>query len=91
MSDAVRDNKAEQRFELGAGDHLAVANYRLAPGVMTFTHTEVPEELQGRGIASKLIRGALEGARAQGVKVVSRCSFVSAYLQRHPEFNDLVS
>ena len=90
MPDAVIDNEAQHRFEIGDGDDIAVANYHLAPGVITFTHTEVPEALQGRGIASRLIRGALEAAQAKGLKVVSRCSFVSAYLARHPEFNDLV-
>ena len=90
MPDAVRDNKAQHRFEMDAGGEIAVAYYRLAPGVITFTHTEVPAALQGRGIGSRLVRGALEAARAEDLKVVPRCSFVSAYLARHPEFNDLV-
>ena len=68
----------------------AVAYYRLEPGVITFTHTEVPAALWGQGIGSRLIRGALEAARADGLKVVARCSFVSAYLRKHPEFNDMV-
>ena len=90
MPDAVRDNKAQHRFEMAAGGEMAVANYRLAPGVITFTHTEVPEALWGRGIGSQLIPGALQAARAERLKVVPRCSFVSAYLPKHPEFNDLV-
>lgn len=90
MPDAIRDNKDQRRFEMDAGGDIAVAYYTLAPGVMTFTHTEVPEALQGRGIGSRLVRGTLEAARAQGLKIVPRCSFVSAYLSRHPEFNDLV-
>jgi len=89
MPDAIRDNKAEHRFELTAGDDMAIANYRREPGVLTLTHTEVPAALQGRGIASQLVRGVLEIARAEGLKVVPRCSFVSAYMARHPEFNDL--
>ena len=90
MPDAVRDNKAQQRFELRAGDDTAVAYYRFEPGVITFTHTEVPAALWGQGIGSQLIRGALEAARADGLKVAARCSFVSAYLRKHPEFNDMV-
>ncbi|MEA3026063.1 MAG: uncharacterized protein QOF91_1348 [Alphaproteobacteria bacterium] len=90
MPDAVRDNKALQRFEMDAGNDVAVAYYRLEPGVITFTHTEVPAALWGQGIGSRLIRGALEAARAQGLKVVARCSFVSSYLGRHAEFNDLI-
>ena len=90
MPDAVRDNKALHRFEMDAGGEIAVAYYNLAPDVITFTHTEVPAALWGQGIGSRLVGGALEAARAQGLKVVARCSFVSAYLGRHPEFNDLV-
>jgi predicted GNAT family acetyltransferase len=57
---------------------------------MTFTHTEVAPEVEGRGIASRLVQGALEQARAQGLKVVPRCRFVSAYIAKHPEFADLL-
>jgi predicted GNAT family acetyltransferase len=90
MPDAVRDNKAQHRFELDAGGEPAVAYYSLAPGVITFSHTEVPASLWGQGIGSRLVRGALEAARAQNLKVEARCSFVSAYLRKHPEFSDLV-
>ena len=87
---AVRNNAALNRFELTVDGHTAVAYYRPSPGLLTFTHTEVPPELGGRGVGSTLIRGALELARAQGLKVASRCPFVSAYLGKHPEFNDLL-
>lgn len=90
MSETVRDNKALNRFEMDAGRETAVAYYALTPGVITFNHTEVPAALRGRGIASRLVRGALEAARAAHLKVVPRCSFVSAYLARHPEFTDLI-
>jgi hypothetical protein len=88
MPDIVRDNKAQHRFEMGSGDDAAVAYYSLAPGVITLSHTEVPTALRGQGIASQLTRGVLEAAR--GLKVVPRCSFVAAYMSRHPEFNDLL-
>jgi predicted GNAT family acetyltransferase len=90
LSDEVRNNAALNRFELDADGHTAAAYYRLAPGVITFTHTEVPPEIEGHGIGSKLIRGALESARAQGLKVVARCPFVSAFIGHHPEFSDLL-
>ena len=90
MSAAVRDNTAQHRFELDAQGETAVAYYRLSPGVITFTHTEVPVALRGLGIGSALVRGALEAARAQGLKVVPKCSFVSAFVGRHPEFADLL-
>lgn len=85
----VRDNTA--RFELDAEGHIAVANYRLSPGVIAFTHTEVPPQLRERGIGSRLVRGALEQARAQGLKVVPRCAFVRHYIAAHPEFQDLLA
>ena len=91
MSDEIRNNKTEGRFEMDAGGDLAVAYYRREPGVITFTHTETPSRLQGQGIASRLVRGALEAARAERLKVVPRCSFVSGYMGRHPEFNDLLA
>jgi predicted GNAT family acetyltransferase len=86
----VRDNPALHRFELDAEGHTAAAYYTLAPGVITFTHTDVPAELNGRGIGSALVRGALEQVRARGLKVVAKCPFVSAYMGKHPEFNDLL-
>ena len=55
MPDAVRNNKAQQRFEMRAGDDTAVAYYRLEPGVITFIHTEVPGALRGQGVASQLL------------------------------------
>jgi hypothetical protein len=69
---------------------MAMAYYQLAPGVITFRHTEVPPEMSGHGVGSQLVRGALEAARARGLKVVARCPFVAAYLAKHPEFNDLL-
>jgi predicted GNAT family acetyltransferase len=89
-SAGIRDNKAQSRFELDVGGALAFANYRLAPGKVIITHTETPRALRGRGIASTLVKGALELIRADGLKVVAGCSFVMDYLDRHPEFADLV-
>ena len=90
MPNDVRDNTALHRFELDADGHTAVAYYTLAPDIITFTHTEVPPELGGQGIGSALVRGALAKARAQGLKVVAKCPFVSAYLGKHAEFGDLI-
>ena len=88
-SAAVRHNPAKSRFELEIDGALALAEYRLGNGVMTFIHTETPPALRGRGAASKLIHGALLAARAGGLKVRATCSFVVTYLERHPEFADL--
>ncbi len=87
---ALRNNTALHRYELDVDGEIAALYYRLAPGVITLVHTEVPQALNGRGIGSKLVRKVLEDVRAQGLKVVARCAFVSAYMGRHPEFNDLL-
>lgn len=69
---------------------LAYVDYRRDGRTVTMTHAEVPAGLRGGGIGSQLVREALLLARAQGEKVVPLCSFVAAYLRRHPEFDDLL-
>ena len=86
----VRDNKALHRFELDVEDAVAFANYRLTPSSVIITHTETPRELRGRGIASQLVQGALQLIRADGLKVIAGCGFVVDYLQKHPEYADMV-
>ena len=86
---SIRDNKTQRRFELDVEGAVAFANYRLAPGTVIITHTETPPALRGRGIASELVKGALEMIRADGLKVVAGCGFVVDYLQKHPEYADL--
>ena len=86
----IRDNKSRHRVELDVEGGMAFANYRLLPGTVVITHTETPPALRGRGVASELMRGVLEMIRADGQKVVAGCGFVVDYLQKHPEFADLV-
>jgi predicted GNAT family acetyltransferase len=88
--DGIRNNPGQQRYELDLGDEMAVAYYRLTPGLITFTHTEVPVALWGQGIGSRLVRGVLDAARARGLKVVPKCPFISAFIAKHPEFGDLL-
>ncbi|MGE5538640.1 MAG: GNAT family N-acetyltransferase [Gemmatimonas sp.] len=88
--DQIRDNAALHRYELDADGGTAVAYYRREPGVVVFTHVEVPYALEGRGIGSRLVRAALDRARSEGLKVVPRCPFVADYMARHHEYDDLV-
>jgi hypothetical protein len=90
MTDAVVDNRAEHRYELAVDGHVAAAYYERADGVITFVHTEVPPELGGKGIGSKLVKGALEQARSDGLKVIAQCPFVRGYIAKHPDAADLV-
>jgi predicted GNAT family acetyltransferase len=87
----VRDNKAEQEFELVVDGHRALAAYQIEDDTIVFTHTLVPNAIEGRGVASKLIRGALDQARDRGLKVVPQCQFVAAYIKRHPDTQDLLA
>jgi predicted GNAT family acetyltransferase len=96
MSDAqtqpeVVVNEAAHRFEVRVAGDLAVLEYRLRGGSgLVLTHTGVPPRLEGKGVGSLLARSAFEYAREHQLRVIPLCSFVRAYLQRHPEYADLV-
>jgi predicted GNAT family acetyltransferase len=87
----VTHNTAESRFEATVDGHLSVADYQLRDGELVMTHTFVPPELRGRGIAEKLVRAALDHARAEQIRVVPACSYVRTFIQRHDEYQSLVS
>ena len=87
----VHDNTALSRFELDADGVTAFVNYRIDGGVITLLHTETPPQARGQGLASQLIAGTLEIARARGLKVKPLCAFVRAYIAKHPEFRDLLA
>ena len=87
----VIHNEAEQRFELAEGGYTAVAQYRLEDGQISFTHTVVPEEIEGQGVGSRLVRAALDQVRGTDFKVVPLCYFVKGYIERHPEYQDLLA
>lgn len=88
---SVTHNEAEGQFEATLDGATAVTEYTLANGVMVFTHTEVPPALEGHGVGNTLVRTALEHARAENLAVWPVCPFVTSFLRRHPEFQDLVS
>lgn len=87
----VTDNPDSSRFELHVAGQLAGhAEYQLGPGRMLLTHTEVDPALQGKGLAARLARGALDSARDSGRQVAPLCSYVADYIHKHPEYADVV-
>ena len=91
MADTIRDNTALHRFELDADGHAAVVVYRRDGDTLTLLHTEVPKELEGRGIGSRLARAVFETLRSRNQKAVVRCPFLKTWLERHPEYADVVT
>ena len=89
MTDIV-NNKAKQRYELAVDGHIAAAYYELDGSTITFAHTEVPPELGGKGIGSRLAKGALDQVRADGLKVIAQCPFIKAWIDKHPDYADLL-
>ena len=88
---AVTHNEAAHRFEATVDGLRALIAYRRLPDRMVLYHTEVPAPIEGHGIAAKLTRTALDFARANHLRVVPLCPYVSSYLRRHREYYDLLS
>lgn len=98
MTQPVADNKDAHRFELPVDGHVAFIDYRIETAgddaggpVYVLEHTEVPEALGGKGLGSRLAAGTLDIIRESGAQVRSECSFVSHYLARHSDYNDIVA
>jgi predicted GNAT family acetyltransferase len=89
-ADNVTDNTARSRYELEVDGEVAFIDHVGEGDAVAFLHTEVPKSMEGKGIGSKLVRGALDDARRRGFKVVPRCPFVQEYATRHPEYQDVV-
>lgn len=87
----VINNEAEHRFEISQDGLVAFSLYQIEGSLMVFTHTEVPEELEGKGVGSSLARAALDYAREHGFKVLPLCPFIRSYIERHPEYQSLVT
>ncbi|WP_240742249.1 GNAT family N-acetyltransferase [Micromonospora zingiberis] len=88
----VEENSAKHRYEILVDDALAGFTAYLPRGeVLVFTHTEVDPNFQNMGVGSALMRGTLDQVRAQGQRVVPQCPFMAAFIERHPEYADLVT
>jgi len=87
----IQHDQEHHRFLWTQEGHICVLDYRLDDDVMQILHTGVPAALGGQGIAGDLVRTALDTARTQGWRVRSLCSYATVYLNRHPEYHDLIA
>ena len=88
----VRDNPPELRYELLLdGEVAGVILYRLRPDALVLVHTDVAPQHEGHGLGARLVAGALDDVRARGLRIVPLCPFVRSFLDRHPEYGDLVT
>jgi predicted GNAT family acetyltransferase len=88
---AVQHNAAAQRFEAIVDGMLCRADYRLHGDTMMLVHTEVPSQLEGRGIAAALVKAAFQHAADSGMDVLPVCSYVRSWVRRHPEVEPLLA
>lgn len=86
----VHHDPDARRLHTRVEGHEAELRYSLRDGRMVIDHTGVPDAIGGRGIAGILVKAALDLARARGWRVVPACSYSAAYVQRHPEYADLI-
>jgi uncharacterized protein len=88
----VVDNPAQGRYEVRVDGALAgFAAYRDEGDRLVFTHTEVDDAYEGQGLGGRLAAGALDDVRRRGLLVVPRCPFIRAWIERHPDYADLVA
>lgn len=83
-------NEAAKRFETSIDGHIGYISYKERDDKLVYDHTIVPQELGGRGVGSALVKQALNYARENNKKVVPQCSFVSSYIDKHPDYQDLL-
>jgi predicted GNAT family acetyltransferase len=87
----VRDNRERSRYELVRdGEVVAFVQYVMRGGRLILVHTEVADALSGHGLATELIAGTLDDVRVRAIPMVPVCEFVERFIERHPEYDDLV-
>jgi predicted GNAT family acetyltransferase len=91
MEYQIEHNESGSRFETQVEGKLSLVDYIERGNVLIVTHTEVPAELEGRGIAAALTKALLEYVRNNGLKVRPVCPYTKAYIQKHAEYADLVA
>ncbi len=91
MDIMITNNQLADRFEIACGKNVAFLEYIVIGSLMTLVHTEVPEELGGKGFGGKLVKFALAHAKKNNLKVMAQCEFANSYILRHREYSPLLS
>jgi predicted GNAT family acetyltransferase len=91
MEVKISENKEKKRFEAMVDGATAVIEYIRAEDKMYLTHTEVPKQLEGKGVASAMAKQVLEQIKVEGLQLVPLCPFIAAYLKRHPEWKEILA
>jgi uncharacterized protein len=91
MSNTIRDNAADRRFELERNGHIAFANYERRGSDLVIRHVEAAIPLRGTGAAGELMKGVAEIARSEGLKITPLCGYAWAWIKRHKEYRDLLN
>jgi uncharacterized protein len=89
LTEALTDNVARHRFELGVGGASGFIDYRRSGSTLFLNHAEVPAALSGRGVGTRLVKETLDLIRARGERMVPACPFVRAFMRRNPAYADL--
>lgn len=88
---SVADHPERMRYEVHVADKLAgFTQYQRHGSQIVFTHTEIDDAFEGQGLGGKLAKGALDDARSRGLRVVAQCEFIAGWIERHPDYVDLV-
>ena len=91
MAEELTDNKSQDQFEMVTDGFLSKIEYKIMGNKIFLTHTEVPHELEGRGVGSRIVKAALEEVESRGLKLIPLCPFVASYIKRHPEWEKLLA
>ncbi len=91
MAAKITNNPLKHRFETEVGKQTAFLAYRVADDLITFTHTQVPPALEGRGIGTTLVKAGVEYAREHGLRIVPQCPFVAEFIRNHPQYTSLLA
>jgi predicted GNAT family acetyltransferase len=90
MTNEVHRRAADYEITVD-GQHAGLAAFEEWPGVVVFTHTEIDDAFEGKGVGSELARAALDDVRGRGLRVVPKCPFIKAWIERHPDYQDLLT